>query len=364
MTIGNYKILKDCLRNKKNFNRCYEEDTFYKPLDIELRLLYKCNAKCIMCGVESYYHENKDILKEQMSIEKVRDIIDELWDLGTKQLTLSGGEITLFKGLDQIISYGVSKGITIAMNTNGYLVTRAMIDKLYESGIDSITFSLDSPNAEIHDEIRGLPGSFKRIIEAIEYINTVNKLSKHKIYVFINCVLLKTNIDSLKGFRKLLEQIKVDHLNFSPASIDTKWDQWTTHREDLRISNEDVMKLKKETIPFINEGNFSFKLTDPFGDTINEIERNRHVIFTERATNCYVPYIHLVIQPNGDILPCCYSPDDYIIGNIFKSSIKNLLNSDKYNLFRHQLKQSKLPMCQSCKQYNFINNKLNEMRGD
>ena len=43
------------------------------------------------------------------------------------------------------------------MLTNGLLLTDENVDKLVDAGLYSIFVSIDSPNPEEHDKLRGMP---------------------------------------------------------------------------------------------------------------------------------------------------------------------------------------------------------------
>ena len=83
MVVSNYTILKKTLRDKSAFMDKYNEHQGYIPLDVELRLNWKCNAKCVMCGVS-----NDDKIKEsELTYQKIIELLDELKDMGCRSIT-------------------------------------------------------------------------------------------------------------------------------------------------------------------------------------------------------------------------------------------------------------------------------------
>jgi len=359
MAINNYVLLKKVLRDKNYFIERYENSNGYYPLDIELRLNWECNAKCVMCGVADYFSKDEKINK--ITDQEIRRLLLELKEMGCANITLSGGEPTLRKDLIPIITFASQTcGFNVSINTNGFLLSESFLKQIILAGINSITFSLDSPLEEVHDHIRGLKGSYRKIVDAIDFINNVSKMnSRRNIFVYVNCVILKSNVPSLVNFIEFYEKHPFDHLNFSPASINTSWDNWTANKEELRPSVDDV-KYLKNIIKTLNEEIEELQIEDPFGDTEEEITNNLHVIFSNRPTTCFVPMLHSVIQCNGDVIPCCYSPDTFVMGNVKDTSFEEIWNGDSYKQFRSQCHQLKFPMCASCKQYELLNTNLNK----
>lgn len=359
MAINSYKILKTIYRDIEGFRHCWNTGSGYKPLDVELRVNWKCNAKCVMCGLNSYVSMHSDDRKYEMDYGEIVNLLDDLKILGCKSITLSGGEPTLRSDLVEIVSYASQKcRMEVSLNTNGFLLKEGKIKTLLEAGLDSVTFSVDSPTPTVHDEIRGLPGSLDRIATAIKYINDYSSKYKKNIRIFINCVVMKNNIMTMVGFKDLYACCKFHHLNLTPASLATPWDEWTTSNEDLRVTVVDVLNFKKTVLPELQKADWSLNIQDPFGDELEEIERNCFVIYSNRPERCFVPLVHLVIQNNGDVIPCCYAPDEFVMGNVLRQSVEEIWTSQKYIGFRHKCRNTALKMCPSCLQYETLNSKL------
>ena len=363
MAVSNYRILKSVLSNRSRFIQSYQNNQGYSPLDVELRLNWECNANCLMCGVLDYFTKEYK-KKDNLTLKEIEDLLDQLTNMGCHSITLSGGEPTLRKDLVDIVIYASQKcKLNVSLNTNGYLLEDRILEKLIQAGINSFTLSLDSPEESIHDHIRGLKGAYRRIVHTIDYLNHyIKTCPTRKIFIFINCVVLKINIQSLHLFEDFYRAHRFDHLNFSPASIGTSWDIWTTEKEELRPSIEDVRQFK-EMISKMFVANPEIKPDDPFGDTNEELDKNLHVSFSNRPSTCFIPMLHTVIQCNGDVLPCCYAPDEYTIGNIRQTPFPQLWAGSAYRDFRKNCKRVNYRMCVSCKQYEIINYRLNQILG-
>jgi radical SAM protein len=86
------------------------------------------------------------------------------------QLILTGGDplnrTDLFNLIDEARNLGISVSITPAATP---ALTREILVRLKEHGVDGLGLSLDGATAERHDSIRGVPGTFDRTIQAMRW---------------------------------------------------------------------------------------------------------------------------------------------------------------------------------------------------
>ncbi len=360
MSISTYSMLKNVFVHWNIAKNSFDKNIGYQCLDAEIRLIWECNARCKMCGLGDYIYKNDQNRKNNLNSDEIKSVIEDLKKLGCKNLTLSGGEPTLSTILIDIIKFAVERGIQTALNTNGFLLDQEYIERLIAAGLRVFTFSIDSPIEKQHDEIRGLKGCFQRAVKAIDIINDWNKKSERKVYILINCVLLKENIRYMHKFIDFYEKHPFHHLTLSPASIGTKWDQWSTMNEELRTDIEDVKYFKQKVFPDLKKYNWPFEIIDPYEDEKN-IANNIHSVYSYIPDKCFVPFLHMVVQSNGDVIPCCYADDRFLMGNVRRNSLTEIWNNEKYKEFRNNAKGFKqMEMCQSCRQYIKINYEINQ----
>lgn len=85
-------------------------------------------------------------------------------------LILTGGDPLERKGLfeliDQARRLGISVSITPAATPK---LTRDVLARLKEHGVEGLGLSLDGSTAQKHDSIRGVPGTFDRTLEALRW---------------------------------------------------------------------------------------------------------------------------------------------------------------------------------------------------
>jgi radical SAM protein len=110
----------------------------------------------------------------ELTTDEGRRIIDEVAEMGTPLLVLSGGDPVNRPDLLDLIRHGKSRSLrmaTIPAATD--CLTRDLVQDLKEAGLDQMAVSLDFPRAEQHDAFRGVPGSFAKTMQAVEWAHEV-----------------------------------------------------------------------------------------------------------------------------------------------------------------------------------------------
>jgi MoaA/NifB/PqqE/SkfB family radical SAM enzyme len=97
----------------------------------------RCNLDCGYCN--EYDNYSKEVPLDVM-LERVR----HLERLGATLITISGGEPLLHTGITRIIAEIKQTGAIAGMITNGFLLSKDVIQKLNEAGLDHLQISIDN----------------------------------------------------------------------------------------------------------------------------------------------------------------------------------------------------------------------------
>ena len=90
----------------------YTGKAYTPPMSIGIILNTRCNLKCTHCFLD-VEHDYDDL----MTLEELYKMADQIHELGIEQVTLTGGEPIMFKGLFDVIRYLKSKKITVGFTT-------------------------------------------------------------------------------------------------------------------------------------------------------------------------------------------------------------------------------------------------------
>ena len=104
---------------------------------------------------------------------------------------LSGGEPLYRQDIFQLAEYATSRGLRVALATNGTLVTKDIAEKIKNSGIKRVSISLDGADATTHDTFRGIPGAFDAAIYGMRNLQELG------VSVQINTTIARHNAHQL-----------------------------------------------------------------------------------------------------------------------------------------------------------------------
>lgn len=163
----------------------------------------RCNLKCVHC-----YARSEDISYDnELTREQSLAMMDDLADFGVPVLLFSGGEPLVHPRLVEYAQYAVSKGMRAVISTNGTLITKEKARVLKEIGLSYVGISLDGLE-ETHDKFRGVKGSFKKAMAAIENCQEAG------IKVGLRFTINKRNVKDIPGIFDLLEEKNIPRACF------------------------------------------------------------------------------------------------------------------------------------------------------
>ena len=157
----------------------------------------RCNLNCKHCRAVAEDHPYDNELSTKDSFK----LLDQIREVGTPIIILTGGEPLLREDIFDIASYGTKIGLRMVMAPNGTLITPEVAIRLKESGIKRISVSLDGSTPQSHDDFRGLKNAFNDAIRGIEIAKAAG------LEFQINTVITKTNLDEIPKILKLAESL-------------------------------------------------------------------------------------------------------------------------------------------------------------
>jgi MoaA/NifB/PqqE/SkfB family radical SAM enzyme len=171
----------------------------------------QCNLSCKHC----YVHEDNTV---NISIDKIKMIIQKLLSMGLREVNFSGREPTLRRDLCDLIIFSKEKGLSVNLTTNGVVLSKNEFYNILCLKLNKIVFSLDGSTASIHDKIRG-SGNFNKtynnILNSVDYIKQ-NNLSTE---VGVSCTLHKLNAMDMVNMIELCKKMQIQFLAINPISF-------------------------------------------------------------------------------------------------------------------------------------------------
>ncbi len=331
------------------------------PLRVEFWISGKCNLRCRFCG--SWKDNNQDKLNTKDFIR----IINKSKKMGVKEFYISGGGEPFYrKDVTLKIMKKIKKvnGIGFII-TNGALLTKKDINQIIKIEWDMLTISLDGPSPKEHDYLRGVDGTFEKVINNIEYISYLKeRKKKSKPYVYINSVINRINYKKIPDLLVLSAKLNVNEVIFQPLfGSGTFYNNLRIKEKNLTDFKKIVLKAEKLASKYKIKTNISeYKNLDLLinSNCAGEI-MCEHVKKEEGflAIPCYEPWWHLFISFNGNAAPCgpWVSKSSE---NVLDSSIEEIWFGDFFNSFREKIKRKNMNGCNCCMPILFFNNRLRE----
>ena len=141
------------------------------PIMAHIIPIRRCNLSCTYCN-------EYDDFSKPVPTETVIGRINQLADLGTSILTLSGGEPLLHPDLDDIIAAMRRRGLIAGMITNGYLLTPDRVQRLNRAGLDHMQISIDNvmPDDVSKKSLKVLDKKLQMLAEHAEFHVNINSV--------------------------------------------------------------------------------------------------------------------------------------------------------------------------------------------
>jgi MoaA/NifB/PqqE/SkfB family radical SAM enzyme len=189
------------------------------PYKVTFVATYHCNFRCEMCNIWQ-----KDSVNE-MTPDEVA-LFFERWSQFS-WVHLTGGELFMRRDLDDLVA-AIQKScrslFLLNFPTTGWFgdKTVSLVERTLARGVGRlmVTISLDGPKA-LHEEMRGLPGSFDRAIETFRRLRGIRRSNFQTV---VGMTLMAKNADRVDETIAAIRQVIPDfqrselHLNVGHES--------------------------------------------------------------------------------------------------------------------------------------------------
>ena len=308
--------------------------------DIRISVTDKCNFRCGYCMPKDIYNSSYQFLKkaEILSFEEIELLVNSFSDLGVEKVRLTGGEPLLRKNIHKLVErIKVNNKITdVCITTNGVLMTKEAVNNLKLSGLDRITFSLDSINESSFKKISDTNYTPSDVIQGIE-----NALSAGFKNTKINVVIKKgindnEIVDILSYFKN--HDIEIRFIEFMDVGNTNDWSFEKVFGRD-QILNEIEKKYTINKVKDLAQSSTSEVWSYDYGrfGIISSVTK-------PFCTNC----TRIRLTCDGKLYNCLFSSNGYDIMKFIRpfymdDKLINFLNNlwksrdDSYSLDRKKL---------------------------
>ena len=291
-----------------------------------------CNLNCCYCYHSAYSLDGRK--KDELTVERWYEIIDEIVHLGCFDFAISGGEPFVLPEIINLIDYIAGKQVKrIAIFTNGMLLNKEILSTLSDL----------TPKIEFRVSYDGLKkGDIARKGAKHVYIRSMIELMRTmKFPVVVNTLATKYSVVDIFDTYKDMVNIGIQKwlIDF-PFRDGRAQSEWKTG-----IPCDTVLdKICQLTLKYINEQpNFVLEVSNLFK---SQMLTNPFFVFDKKSGTCSYMKNGITIRPNGQVLIC--PTLDYACGNVSQNELKPILSSKKrYELLN--ITVDSLEKCNQCK---------------
>lgn len=271
------------------------------PLQIDVELNAGCNMACPFC-----IHGYQKIENNLLDRAKFEKILKEAVIIGVKSVKFNYiNEPMLRKDLEEIIRWTKDQGIiNIYMVTNGTLLTPKRRQSLMQSGLTKLFVSLDAITEDTYNRQR-LSGQFNKVVtNVLAFIKERNEIGQQFPLVRVSFLRNQINKHEEKAFQEFWQD-KADLIAFQ------KMNEIPDRKTSLTIADAEMP-----------------------------------------SKGCDLPFKQLVIDDDGEILPCCKLAGKKLpIGKIDIMTLQEAWDSSKMKHLRriHSTKEwQNHDICRNC----------------
>lgn len=284
-----------------------------KPRYVWLEATDMCNSKCKYCNIHL-----KKPTPNQLSPEEVRKILSDSLFRKVKYVINSGGECTV-RGDFRDMLFAEHEALPNAMlniSTNALLPdkTISIVREAVEAGIKiDIGISLDGIGKD-HDEIRGVPGNFDKVVQLLDGLKGL------PVDVSLGATLDGRNVKANMEAKEFTESRGLIWL-FHWFNVSSFYDNQSLQGMDIDGMKKAVASLKP---------NYYHQMW------LDSLDGKKPKF------RCFALNTFLVLKCNGDVAPCLSLWND-VIGNMRTSTPKEVWYGKKAGEVRKKIRN-----CEGC----------------
>lgn len=204
---------------------------------VELTMHFRCNLRCKHCMIEGTMDWLEPEPDRRFGEVLAHNAAHRKW----RGLILTGSEITLREDLPQLARRARESGFEhVRIQTHGMrLAVPAYCRELVEAGVDEYFVSVTAADADTHDAITQVPGSFEKTLRGLENLEACEGVTTltNTVITRLSYRVLPAVVERLSHLRRLE---RMEFWNYLPMR--------ESDDKDLIASHVDVAPLLREAL--------------------------------------------------------------------------------------------------------------------
>jgi radical SAM protein with 4Fe4S-binding SPASM domain len=301
-----------------------------------------CNLHCPACPTGAGILNRPP---RAMSFEEFKGILDQALDPPgyLKRVTLFNyGEPFLCKDLLRMVRYAAERGLETFTSTNGqFFGGEKMAEQVVASGLTELLVCLDGADQETISRYRK-DAKFDEILDGIRRVLAAReRAGKTAPAVELQFIVMKHNEGQIERMRQIASELKVDRFIVKTVGISPAMPGFERLAAELLPGDLSGSRYERRA-----DGTFALK--------------------GEPGCGCEYVFSTLVVNSNGDVVPCCYDiHSEHVMGNLFRERLAEVWLGEKFREFRRRVGAGRaaIGICRHCPEGRVAIRRLERMEG-
>ncbi len=297
--------LPKALQSRSGWAELFESKRSAEPHLHQIEPTNCCPYTCLMCPRDEKMRRDKGFMDFALFCKVIDEVSTYSEDIRKKEIELFHfGESLLHKDIAAMTGYASRSGLRPTLSINPGELDEKLINELLENNPYRIIISLESMKAERYRAIRGASAHMERAVAMTELLLESRRKIESPAIVSVRMIVMDINRDEREYFKIYWEErgAVAELRDFFP---------WTSAE-------------------FSGLG--AYEKYPPF-------------------MPCPFPWQYLVVQYNGDVVPCCRDYNgELALGNVSESSLKEIWKGKAYEEFREKMATGRYlsEFCRKC----------------
>ena len=337
-----------------------------------------CYMRCKMCDIGQSNQDRRRSLASghfsahyrkvdryvEFPVERLKELVDEVAP-DDPIIKINFVEPLLYKGLKEIAEHVKDRGLKFYTITNGWQLKKNA-PWLVDLPAELVRISLDGPE-EVHDEIRGIKGSFARTMEGLREIIRLKKQAGGPLPILgVCCTISSYNYDRMLETMEVLDNegiLEHIYLNFNHLYYTTAWETKKAQGESDLFRDLKPCSVDEIMFEHIDTGDIAAQMAamperfdperyhyyfSPRLETEDLAEYYDPASLMFPGTKCYLPWYAAQVSIDGEVgvWGHCMLPS---MGNVLERGFNEVWNSERARENRLKLKEAgSFSVCNKC----------------
>jgi radical SAM protein with 4Fe4S-binding SPASM domain len=296
--------LPSALQTRDGWTQLFAGEMPQEPHLHQIEPTNHCPYTCVMCPRSEKMSRKLGFMEMDLYTKVIDEVAGFSEPVRSKEIELFHfGESLLHPKIVDMVGYAADRALPITLSVNAPQLEPGLAAELLRRGAHKIIISLDGTDTESYRRIRGPAADFNTARTNIEALIAIEKELKTEAEIVVRMIHLKENRDQILPFK------------------------WEWERRGIAVDIRTFFPWGEPDMADLGEyGTYPPGMPCPF------------------------PWQHLVVQWNGDVVPCCrdYNGDNRM-GNVADESLVEIWHNELYRQLRDQLSTGQYGENEACR---------------